>query len=250
MREIMSSGLVMTEYKPGTPPNGYNFPIRNRIISGISNGTLVVEAPSDSGALITAKKALLQGKKVFALPGKVGEINSTGTNELIRNGADIITGAADILVEYQDAYPGRIDLAKIPSMRSKNYKSPIKRVASSAAKPVSDDNNIGSYRDFDKNYQRSEKLGSNVNPQNDLKKSNETEEKAVSEEKLKRIREKASKLTGNNKKVYDALNGKQCTADQIAVYAKMNIASVVACLTFLEIMGLIKALPGSLYQAI
>lgn len=253
MKEIMSSGLVITEYKPGTPPNGYNFPIRNRIISGLSNGTLVIEAPSGSGALITAKKALLQGKRVFALPGKVGEINSTGTNELIRNGAAIITGAADILVEYQDAYPGKIDLGKIPAMRSKNYKSPIKRVAS-GTKALPSSKDIESYRDFDKNYKRSENILTSKPPLQEQKPKEAADQignaPQIDEAKRKKIEEKASKLTGNNKKVYEALSGKQCTADQIASIAGMNISSVMACLTFLEIMGLVKALPGSLYMTV
>lgn len=249
MNEIAEYGLVLTEYKPGTPPNGYNFPVRNRIISGISSGTLVVEAPSGSGSLITAKKALLQGKRVFALPGKVGELNSSGTNELIRNGASIITGAADILVEYQDAYPGKIDLAKIPSMRSKKYKSPIEKAAvrKSVASPNAALYAIGSFSDFNRNYKKSEKLSAKGGINGD---SSSKSAIADSDEKKRLNAEKASKLTGNNKKVYDALCGKQLTADQIASRAGISIASVMACLTFLEIMGLVKALPGSAYTTV
>ena len=91
----------MTEFRPFTPPVGRNFPMRNRIVSGISLGTLVIEAPKKSGALITAETALKQGRNVFAIPGKVGELNSEGSNALIKNGAKMVTSATDILVEYQ-----------------------------------------------------------------------------------------------------------------------------------------------------
>ena len=103
-RTIEERGLVITEYAPGTKPYGANFPIRNRIISGLSQGTLVVEADGKSGALLTAKSALLQGRGVFALPGNIDEINSEGTNSLIRDGATVVTCAEDILVNYELLY--------------------------------------------------------------------------------------------------------------------------------------------------
>ena len=102
--EIISRGTVMTEYRPGTPPNRSNFPQRNRILSALSEGTAVIEASAKSGALITAKKALLQGRNIYAVPGNIGELNSDGTNELIRSGAKIVTNAHDILDDYYELY--------------------------------------------------------------------------------------------------------------------------------------------------
>ena len=87
---------------------GKNFPRRNRIISGLSCRACIVEAPVRSGALITANLALEQGRDVFAVPGNIDSPNSTGTNALIRDGAKAITGAHDILSEYEGLYPGRI----------------------------------------------------------------------------------------------------------------------------------------------
>lgn len=97
---VSSGGAVISEYPPGTEPFFYNFPARNRIISGLSIGVLVIEAPQKSGALITAEYAREQKRKIFALPGNIYSKNSEGTNNLIkRGGAKIITKHSDILTE-------------------------------------------------------------------------------------------------------------------------------------------------------
>lgn len=96
-KEIMDKGLILSEYIVGTKPNSGNFPARNRIISGLSNGILVVEAKTTSGAIITADLALEQGKDVYAIPGNINSPYSEGTNELIKQGATIVTTPNDIL---------------------------------------------------------------------------------------------------------------------------------------------------------
>lgn len=98
--EIARHGALLSEYPPKTRPNHYHFPIRNRLISGISQGTLVVEAGIGSGSLITAKDAILQGRDVFALPANVGSRGSEGTNGLLRDGANLVLDARDILNRY------------------------------------------------------------------------------------------------------------------------------------------------------
>jgi len=98
-RRIVESGqgVLMSEYPPGTQPEGSNFPARNRIISGLSLGVLVVEAPERSGALITADKALKQGRDVFAIPGSILSSRSTGVNKLIQDGARPVMDVKDII---------------------------------------------------------------------------------------------------------------------------------------------------------
>ncbi len=111
---IFKNGAVITEFLPGMEPLRENFRIRNRLMSGISVGTLVVESPKRSGTLITANHALNQGKDVFAVPSGIFWYNGVGTNELIKNGAKPVKDALDIIEEYIDVYTDKI---KIPDKK-------------------------------------------------------------------------------------------------------------------------------------
>ncbi|MCH7759194.1 DNA-protecting protein DprA [Patescibacteria group bacterium] len=96
---VESGGAVITEYPPEMPPSKITFPSRNRIISGLSLGVLIIDAPERSGALITARTALEQGRDVFAVPGQIDDRNFVGTNELIKKGAAMVTKPEDVLEE-------------------------------------------------------------------------------------------------------------------------------------------------------
>ena len=101
-------GCLISEFPPGTPPMKWNFPKRNRIMSGISNGVLVVEAPHKSGALITARQAMEQGRDVFVVPGNIGVAACEGSNALMKDGAAVVTCGWDVLEEYAHVYPGKL----------------------------------------------------------------------------------------------------------------------------------------------
>jgi DNA processing protein len=96
---VVNSGALITEFPPGTPPEAKNFPVRNRLISGLALGVVVVEAPENSGALLTADHAAEQGRDVFAVPGNVTARSSVGANRLIQSGAKLVISADDILDE-------------------------------------------------------------------------------------------------------------------------------------------------------
>ena len=107
-RNIVRCGCILTEYPIGTRPNKFNFPQRNRIISGLCSGVAVIEGREKSGAMITAKYAQMQGRRLYAFPGSVGAENSEAGNLLIKNGATLITRAEDVIKDYSDISKGPI----------------------------------------------------------------------------------------------------------------------------------------------
>ena len=104
---IRQGGLLLSEYPDGCPPLAHQFPERNRIISGLSNGVVVVEAGLRSGSLITARLALEQGREVFAFPGPITSAVSKGCHALIRQGAELVTDAAEVLAGLGLAPPSK-----------------------------------------------------------------------------------------------------------------------------------------------
>jgi DNA processing protein len=111
-RRICRDGLVVSEYAPGVEPAPWRFPARNRIVAGLAQATVVIEARTKSGALITADLALEEGREVFAVPGEITSALSAGTNALLRLGAMVATSAADVLESFGLA-PSEPDLPQL-----------------------------------------------------------------------------------------------------------------------------------------
>lgn len=106
--DVVRRGCLISEYPPGTRPTKYTFPARNRIISGLSLGVVVIEAPAKSGTLITADFALEQGRDLFAMPGPANSSFCAGSNRLIKEGAIPVESGWEVMREYQALYPDRI----------------------------------------------------------------------------------------------------------------------------------------------
>lgn len=131
--KVEEKGCLLSEYPPGTPGHKWHFPRRNRIISGISHGVLVVEAPEVSGALITARHAMEQGREVFVVPGNINSVSAVGSNNLLREGATAVFEGYDILREYESRFPDKIRraepqtiLRQVPQIPEKETPAPTK----------------------------------------------------------------------------------------------------------------------------
>lgn len=106
--DVERCGALVSEYPPGAATRRENFPARNRLISGLSVGVTIIEAPARSGSLITAARALEQGRDVFAVPGNADAFNCQGSNDLIKDCAKAVTSGWDILCEYEALYPSKV----------------------------------------------------------------------------------------------------------------------------------------------
>jgi len=245
--EILRRGAVLSEFPPFTPPSGRNFPIRNRLISALSLATLVTEADETSGALITARNAVLQGRALFALPGKVGEKNSQGVNHLLREGAVPITCAMDLLLPYRKLYPKALRISAVPhpGIRSKRIKSPIKRQT-----PLGE-RTFGGYEAYEAR-QMADGIDDRPLPPPDAvaaaEAANESRAEApAAEPKPKR---ELPPLSENEQRLLDHFPTESAiTADELSE-SGLPIHQILIDLTTLEIKGVIESVPGNAYRRV
>lgn len=215
MEKIINNGAVISEYPPSSPPIGSHFPARNRIISGMSRGTLVIQAPLKSGALITANYALDSGKDVFAVPGDINCAHSRGTNRLIKMGAKLVESSADIL----DEYTSELSLLKSP----------------------------GKSLEFEYEYEPSIKEKRKVNSKA-AEKSKNTEDKINNEKTVSMEDERYSDLDGDERKIIEQLISRNMYIDDIQRSADIAVDKLATKLTLLEMKGLIVQMPGKLFR--
>ena len=214
---ISQTGALCSEYPPDTPAAGYYFPMRNRIISGLCQGTLVVEAGRKSGSLITANLALEQGRDVFAVPGDVRSVASCGTNELIKSGAKLVTQAADILEEYGLTSVGADTLQ--PHFKEPGAASGVISVIAQM-EPSRIKKKVGPMQT---DFEPSEKLA---------------------------LPELLDSLSCEGKLLYGVLTKDAQPVEQLLEKTKLPMGMLLRAVTELELSGLLQALPGRSYQKI
>lgn len=221
-REVEEYGCILSEFAPGTPPNKWNFPKRNRIISGMSNGVLVVEAPEKSGALITANLALDQGRDVFVIPGNIDQEGFVGSNRLLREGATIISSGWDILGEYESLYPGKL---------TEHPETPVKsnRLSLTEEKPAA-------------KVSQKPKL-----PGKKPVEKERMDEKAIDKDasgSYSDVNDLLSRLSGDERRVAETLRKGQRLVDDVIAETGLSTGKLLAVLTMLELKGVIRRLPG------
>lgn len=227
--QIRNNGLLISEYPPLAGATKQTFPERNRIMSGISDGVFVIEAGKNSGALITADRALYQGRKIYAVPGNVDSPQSVGCNRLIQNGAKLVTDANDIIAEHQhDALHELVPVMKRDVERLKREKEERKK--------KNKNKNI-----FGILGRRSKKKkNENVNKAELYGRDRHTDEHSD--------KPKQPELLSNKEKaVYNCLDDGPKGTDRIAKEANMTVPEVSAMLTMLTIKEMVEHLPGDRY---
>jgi DNA processing protein len=222
---LSGKGCLISEYPPGTPPLGRNFPVRNRILSGLSLGVLVVAAPAKSGALITANLAADQGRDVFVVPGSISDTEFAGSNELIKQGAAPVTETADIVSQYRQRCPDffhKSDYAvRLLLSRKQNARETL--VASPAP----------AYRSA------SGKKRESLPP---------SDEKETGEASLARHSAVLPSLSAPARQILESIAAGNTHIDTIVESTGIAPTQALAELTLLEIEGVICALPGKQFK--
>jgi len=220
-RDVEQYGCILSEFAPGTQPAKWTFPKRNRIISGLSNGVLVVEAPEGSGALITANHALEQGRDVFVVPGNIDQPGFVGSHRLLRDGATLVSSGWDILSDYEALYPGNTHREESAS-RQTVYPEEMEKTAEKVAQKP--------------------KLPENNRP---LKKI--LEKKSIDNqpsEAYSDVNTTLPKLSADEQLIAAALSSGERLVDDVIAETGLTTGKILALLTMLELKGVVKRLPG------
>jgi len=214
--DVERHGCLISEFPPGTEPFKWNFPRRNRIMSGLANGVVVVEAPERSGALITARQAADQGRDVFVVPGNVDVPTCVGSNALMREGAIPVRNGWDVVSEYLNLYPDKI-------RRDQSFVRPA--------------GFLGEEKMEQKVAQTPKKPGKTVETAEDAKKDKIDKQQTQPYYDIQTLPE-------NQRKIAELLlNGEQLVDDVIAA-SGMPAGEVLSLLTLMEIQGVVIRKPG------
>ena len=226
-RDTEQFGCILSEFAPGVSPAKWTFPKRNRIIAGLSCGVLVVEAPEKSGALITARQALDQGRDVFTVPGNIDVPSFAGSNQLLRDGATPVFSGWDVVGEYAALYPDKIGKYDAPGGQTA-YPDEIAAASAPEAPPakVAQKPHLPRLKMEQEERSRKKDIDNSDNaPYIDV---NDTLPKLSAEESM----------------VVSCLKGGQRLVDDVIAETGLTTGMLLALLTMLELRGVIRRLPG------
>jgi DNA processing protein len=211
---VCQHGCLISEYPPGTPAVGTHFPVRNRIISGLSVGILVVEAPEKSGALITANLALEQGRDVYTIPANIGAKHGAGSNRLLQEGATAVLDGWEVMENYLHLFPD-----KLADGRSRKSGQMLYQTRFGASLPV-----YSPIRQLD------------------------GEERKAVEKPPQKVQTDSKNLSAEEETVLDAMDLEPLHLDVIIERSAMAPARVLATLTMLQIKGKVAKLGGNYFN--
>ena len=227
-RDVERYGCILSEFPPGMAPAKWTFPKRNRIISGLSNGVLVVEAPEKSGALITARLAAEQGRDVFAVPGNIDMPSFIGSNRLLRDGAIVAASGWDILSEYEALYPDKIH-KETENAHQQAYPDEVERCAAEGEKTLAKVAQKAALPkkkpDLNKNLEKKVIDNGLFPPYSDVNKDK-------------------PRLSQDEQKIVSALSPGERLVDDVIAETGLSTGKLLASLTMLELKGIVKRLPG------
>lgn len=213
-RDTEKNGCLISEFPPKTPPYKWNFPKRNRIISGLSNGVLVVEAPYKSGSLITAREAADQGRDVFVVPGNIDVPTFHGSNALLRDGAIAVSCGWDVVSEYASLYPDKIRKENGEPIFLSEQEKPLAKVAQKPETPVKKSL-------FDRKKEK--------------KPIDNGQKKSYSDQQ---------NLSAEEKQLLQPLHKGEALVDDLISASRLPAGKVLSMLTMLQIRGVVELLPG------
>lgn len=222
--DIIANGMVISEYPPGTSHRKELFPIRNRIISGMCYGTVVVECPAKSGSLITARRALEQGRDVFAVPGNIDSNVSRGSNQLIKEGAGLVSKGWDVVAEYAHLRPERAV-----------FRRDRLDIRIDSEVPVQEQEKV---EKSGKKNEKSEPSAAVV------------DKKVIDNEDYRAYIQRMEGLDPDARAIIEAIGSKTRHVDDIIDITQLKAARVLASLTLLEIRGIVKQSTGKKYTIV
>ncbi|MBP5245388.1 MAG: DNA-processing protein DprA [Clostridia bacterium] len=245
---LSARGLIISEFAPFSRPEGTNFPIRNRVISGLGVATVIFEANERSGALITADHALYQGRQIFAIPGAVDNSLYAGPLGLIKSGAIVFTEAEDIVSEYSLMFPHRINVDRKVGVPEKLIKKAVENAFLDNILVPDKENEQNRVLEKPARAKKRAEVKKEP-PKGEIPVSMpQFEEKGANTPAPKAENPNVSALSAQEKAIYDMFKQKEVlSADEIAEKG-IKIDDALSSLTLLEVYGLIEMLPGGNYR--